>query len=280
MLVNQTTKMPKQKAIEILDDLINQAKTLYDKGWESVQFKKWEKSIEAAFYRIFDDSQNRLKDLKTIPFSPDHILDTTVGDGQREIMQATNNGIELTIGMLESYQDEIHKYWENGETLMLIENDKKEFSKIFISHSSLDKEICDAFVNLLEGIGIPEENIIYSSSPRHGVPANEGIFHFLRQHIAEGITVYYMLSDNYYESVYCLNEMGAAWVTQSDSSTFLLPNFTGQIKGVIDHNKKAYNLREPLDLIKLKNILVKQNNLQISELKWEEIKNRFLNITK
>lgn len=158
-----------------------------------------------------------------------------------------------------------------------IKGDKAMINKIFISHSSKDEIFCTAFVDFLEGIGIPEDMILYTSSPRHGIPGDENIFKYLRNHIAEGITVFYMLSDNYYQSPYCLNEMGAAWITQNDFSTFLLPNFTEGIKGVIDSDIKAYTLSVPYDLISLKAKLTKQFNLKVSDGKFEDLKSKLLN---
>jgi hypothetical protein len=159
-----------------------------------------------------------------------------------------------------------------------IEGSIQVTKKIFISHSSKDEIVCSAFVELLETIGISDELILYTSSPRHGVPGDVDIFEYLRKHLSEGITVFYMLSDNYYNSVYCLNEMGASWVVQNDFSTFILPNFSVKIDGVIDKNKKAYYLNAPIDLIHLKNKLVDNFTLQISETKWEDAKNKFLKI--
>jgi len=147
---------------------------------------------------------------------------------------------------------------------------------LFISHSSKDKVCCDAFVNMLESIGVPEDKIIYTSSPRHGVPGDEDIFDYLRSNLESGAMVFYMLSDNYYDSVYCLNEMGAAWIVKNDSSAFLLPNFTKRIDGVIDSNKKAYRLQSPLDLIQFKNKICALYDLSISEEKWEDVKSTFL----
>ncbi len=152
--------------------------------------------------------------------------------------------------------------------------------QLFISHSSKDDAICTAFVELLESIGIPEEMILYSSSPRHGIPSDLDIFDYLREQLSQGIIVFYMLSDNYYKSAYCLNEMGAAWIVQNEFSTFILPNFRGSIGGVIDKDKKAYTLNQPMDLIQLKNKLLERFELQISEMKWEEAKNKFLKVIK
>lgn len=185
-------------------------------------------------------------------------------------------GLEQKIN---NYLIEFENY--NNETTVLIpqkEGTNNTSKKIFISHSSKDKTICDAFIDLLEGIGLSENVILYSSSPRHGIPGDMDIFEYLRSHLDGGINVYYMLSDNYYQSVYCLNEMGAAWVKQNDSSTFLLPNFTKSIEGVIDNKKKAFTLNNPIDLVYLKNKLIAEFKIEVSEAKWEEIKNKFLNI--
>lgn len=181
---------------------------------------------------------------------------------------------------INNYLNELKNY--NSQPIQKNNNEQKDeqVKKIFISHASKDKVICNAFVELLEGIGIPESMILYSSSPRHGIPGDMDIFEYLRSHLADGITVYYMLSDNYYQSVYCLNEMGAAWVTQNDFSTFLLPNFTQSIDGVIDNKKKAYSLNNPVELVYLKNKLIEEFTVDVSDAKWEDIKNKFLEVVR
>jgi len=176
--------------------------------------------------------------------------------------------------MLENFYKELENVKELDENGY--NKEEKLTKKIFISHSSKDKKTCDSFVKLLENLGVPEKDILYTSSNRHGVPCDENIFEYLKRHIMKGITVYYMLSDNYYESAYCLNEMGAAWVVQNNFSTFLLPNFTGDINGVIDKDKKAFTLSSPMDLIEFKDKIIKKYNATISSKKWEEIKNEFL----
>ncbi|MYL56186.1 TIR domain-containing protein [Virgibacillus halodenitrificans] len=150
--------------------------------------------------------------------------------------------------------------------------------RIFISHSSSDVKICTAFVHLLEALGVPEKSILYSSSERFGIPADMDIFEYLRSSIVEKFNVYYMLSDNYYSSVYCLNEMGAAWINQNEYSTYILPNLTGEIKGVIDSSKKGFRLDNPINLNQLRAKIAKDFNSSISDNKWEEEKNKFLKI--
>lgn len=42
--------------------------------------------------------------------------------------------------------------------------------KLFISHSSKDKEYMDALVELLEDIGMPDGSFVCTSVPGHGIP--------------------------------------------------------------------------------------------------------------
>nr|WP_187307761.1 hypothetical protein [Ruminococcus sp. AF46-10NS] len=48
-----------------------------------------------------------------------------------------------------------------------------------------------------------------------------------------------MLSDNYYSSVACLNEMGATWVLKKEYRSILLPGLIQKIEGAINPNKIA-----------------------------------------
>ncbi|MGE7753278.1 toll/interleukin-1 receptor domain-containing protein [Lysinibacillus fusiformis] len=148
--------------------------------------------------------------------------------------------------------------------------------KIFISHASKDSNICNSFVELLEDLGIPEENILYTSLPRFGIPGDVDIYEYLRSRINEKFYMFYMLSDNYYNSPVCLNEMGAAWVAQNDYSTFILPNLSSGIKGVVDSKRKAWDITKAVELNNLKEKLVNDFNLTISLNKWEDKKNKFL----
>ncbi|MDR3584513.1 MAG: toll/interleukin-1 receptor domain-containing protein [Desulfosporosinus sp.] len=170
------------------------------------------------------------------------------------------------------------KFKAIDNTLNFEDRGQFEMKKIFISHSSKDKDICDAFVDVLEQLGVHETDILYTSSDRHGVPGDEDIFEYLKKHITERINVFYMLSDNYYKSAYCLNEMGASWIVQNEYSIFILPNLNCGIQGVIDSKKKGYNLASSIELIGLKEKITKMYNTSISEKKWEDVKSKFLTV--
>lgn len=97
--------------------------------------------------------------------------------------------------------------------------------KIFISHSSKNANYGEAMVELLTAIGIKDEEIIFTSNDAYGIPIGQNIFQWLKERINEKPYVLYLLSAEYYKSVACLNEMGAAWVTESKHAMLFTPDF-------------------------------------------------------
>src|SRR5690606_3548564 len=83
----------------------------------------------------------------------------------------------------------------------------------------------NALVQLLTGIGIKSEQIIFTSNSAFGIPIGQNIFNWLKDRINEKPYVIYLLSPEYYSSVACLNEMGAAWVIENQHSMIFTPNF-------------------------------------------------------
>jgi len=97
--------------------------------------------------------------------------------------------------------------------------------KIFISHSSDDSAYGNALVDLLRGLGVKENEVIYTSNVAYGIPLGENIFNWLKKQIIEKPYVIYLLSSSYYSSVACLNEMGAAWIVENDHTIIFTPDF-------------------------------------------------------
>lgn len=154
---------------------------------------------------------------------------------------------------------------------------------IFISHSEKDKEIASYFVDLLYDMGLKENNIFCSSRTEIGVPIKEDIYSYLCNILdSDDIISIFMLSENYYNSSACLNEMGAVWIKQKDYFVFLLPGFEfKQINGAINPNKKGIKLDSNIDTLKgeltnFKNEICKIFEIYISENRWEKQRDNFI----
>jgi len=97
--------------------------------------------------------------------------------------------------------------------------------KIFISHSSRNKFYGDKLVDLLRNVGVKEGEIIFTSNIAYGIPVGQNIFNWLKSQITEKPFVIYLLSEEYYQSIACLNEMGAAWIIENKHVALFTPNF-------------------------------------------------------
>jgi tetratricopeptide (TPR) repeat protein len=97
--------------------------------------------------------------------------------------------------------------------------------KIFISHSSKNTDYGLALVNLLTGVGVAHDSIVFTSDSSYGIPVGYKIFDWLKAQISDRPFVIFLLSPDYYSSVACLNEMGAAWVVENQHAALFTPNF-------------------------------------------------------
>ena len=120
--------------------------------------------------------------------------------------------------------------------------------KIFISHASANKEYGNALVELLRGIGIKEEEIIFTSNVAYGIPIGQNIFNWLKSQISEKPFVIYLLSKEYYASIACLNEMGAAWIIENEHAVIFTPNFDSSSRefqnGALDPREIGFHFND------------------------------------
>ncbi|MBP1047604.1 toll/interleukin-1 receptor domain-containing protein [Enterococcus sp. BWM-S5] len=124
--------------------------------------------------------------------------------------------------------------------------------KVFISHCNKDKKYSDIFAELLKIFGFRNEDIFYSSKVETGVNPGELIFDRLKKELKDEPIVLYFLSNNYYRSVPCLNEMGASWVMTDEHYPVALPNFSHKdIKGALDSNHLMLMLNTQLDVTEI-----------------------------
>ena len=157
-------------------------------------------------------------------------------------------------------------------------------NKLFISHCTKDTEYVKEFVGFLEDIGMPEGSIFCSSVEGYKIEWGVDIYEYLETEFNnpnKNLIVLFMLSENYYNSVPCLNEMGATWVLKKEYRSVLLPGFEyAKIDGAIDANKVGIKFDDPSLLYDLNDV-----NKQMAEFfgfdppvnsKWDRIRNNFI----
>jgi hypothetical protein len=128
--------------------------------------------------------------------------------------------------------------------------ERKNAKRIFISHSSKDKEVMEKFTDyiLQLGIGLSHEDIFCTSIEEMGIRNGEDI----RQHIKDNVQgadfSFLMLSKNYKKSEICLNEMGAVWAVDNRVRYYLLPNVDFKEIGWLCETNKAEKLYDSVVL--------------------------------
>lgn len=146
--------------------------------------------------------------------------------------------------------------------------------KIFISHSSKNKNFGEKLVELLRNIGIKESEIIYTSNTAYGIPIGQNIFNWLKSQITENPFVIYLLSEEYYQSIACLNEMGAAWIIENKHAAIFTPNFNLSSKefqnGALDPREIGFYINDEDRVLSFIQLLsedfdITKNHLLISQ---------------
>ena len=146
------------------------------------------------------------------------------------------------------------EYWTNKSSnkTMILDNIKNEnFSfKIFISHRTSDKDFVDIFVNFLVSIGVSYENVFCSSLP--GCDVQKNISDEIKDALNISVCNIVILSKEYYNSPYCLNECGIIWFLDSKGIPVIpigLEDISVQdMKGFLNSNFKLRKLNNANDL--------------------------------
>ena len=111
-----------------------------------------------------------------------------------------------------------------------------ETPTLFLSHADGDRPVIRLFVKLLEdGLRIPSNKIYVTALDRGGSIAGEQFIKAVFDRLDNPATIVLAcLSHNFYNSAFCSNEIGAAWIKQRKLFLYTIPPFTYKsLKGVM-----------------------------------------------
>lgn len=83
--------------------------------------------------------------------------------------------------------------------------------KVFISHSSANKEIAEQLCAYLARIGVKEKNVFCSSIIGQGVANGEKLNGAIGKAIRNSKLIVFLLSRDFLNSSYCIEELGVGW---------------------------------------------------------------------
>lgn len=257
------------KTDEIWRNLCSTAVLACDIDYGQLDFVKWKYSLLAELYGIYALRQ-------------DQIIQATI-----DLLESPWNGWEGKI-KFDSLTRNLNMICSRQDIYGNEEQTSKE-KKVFVSHASGDIKYVEAFVRLLEGIGLDEKNIFCSSLPKYRIKTDCDIYDAIKEQFdSYDIHMFYMLSKNYYRSAACLNEMGAAWIMQSKYTVLVLPGYNyKKINGAINPHQimvkfgsQSVQRKEVIfRLNDIKKSLIEELRLsEISDEQWIDRREDFLNI--
>ncbi len=184
---------------------------------------------------------------------------------------------------IEKYDNEPVVYFSAIESIIdcLIAIESQMIGKrIFISHSSKDKTIVEAFVDhiLCLGIGIDRNDIFCTSIEDLAISNGEDIRKHIQSTIRSAEYSFLLISDNYKSSEICINEMGAVWAYDANVRTYLLPNSDFNDIGWLNDPRKADKIENRVALDNLYEEMQEFYSIKNSVKTWGQQKEAFIRL--
>jgi TIR domain-containing protein len=150
--------------------------------------------------------------------------------------------------------------------------------RVFISHAAKDKSLVDPFVDLLvTGVGLTNNQVFCTSVEGLGIPAGKNFIQVIKSEIQNPELVIVLLSPNYYESVFCLCELGASWALSHEAHPLLVPPLEFRdVKDVLT-GVQLEKVDDPVGLSNLRDHICALFDIKdVPTARWDAKKNGFL----
>lgn len=155
----------------------------------------------------------------------------------------------------------------------------KNVPHLFISHASADKKLIDAFVDLLQtGIGLNHDQVFCTSLEGMDIPKGKDFIKFIHDKIQEPFLIIMIITPSYYESVFCLCELGATWAMSHSSFPIICPPIEySDLEGVLK-NQEVGKIDNPEDLDSLRDRIIEDGDIvnPSSTSRWNVKRDQFL----
>ena len=153
---------------------------------------------------------------------------------------------------------------------------------IFISHASKDHKLANAFADLLQlTCDLQQKDIFCTSVDGMSIPNGSNFVDVIRERLVGSKLVVFLLSQAYFDSEFCLTELGAAWAMATRPLFLIVPPIDySDLKGVLQ-NLQAGKINEPSHLTHFREALESALELKkTSGARWEAKRTEFLAIAK
>lgn len=101
---------------------------------------------------------------------------------------------------------------------------------LFVSHAAKDKPVIDEFFKLLQtGAGVSLEEAFVSSVSGVDIPAGNDFVDDVKDNLIESDIIILFITPNYYDSRFCIAELGAAWIKEKNIFPLVAPDLEREI---------------------------------------------------
>jgi hypothetical protein len=263
--------------IKQLEKLLGQTSTIQKEDSSDPDFKIWKNLVERTLIKIYEDKSFQVIEFKKLLFFYNPTFYSLGDDFTSEHRERFRRDLTTAKKTISSYISELKDELEEIKDVQpQIQTDKK-INKIFISHSSSDKEFVEELIDILETIGLHNNQIFCSSFEGYGIDLGENFLERIKNELDENILVLFILSTNFYSSPICLCEMGATWIKTNEHIPILIPPFDFKdIQGVVPLTQ-GFKINDSLKLNLFKEKITNVFNLTlIDNSTWERKRDRIL----
>lgn len=249
-------------------------KKRYDKVMVSQieeQIKRWQYATKAVLATCFRAGSDQYREFEhTIVEHRDFNLDAKL-----DLANEVNSGRNALSAIIEA--ESLKMDIQSPSLAGGVSAEKKKCPLVFISHCGKQKAFVKALVELFESCGFSGDNMFCSSVSGFNIDEGEDIVDTLRKKFVDyNLYVIYVLSSDFFDSPYCMNEVGAAWVLQAANSIIEIHDLDeSKIDGVISKTKNRISFKTDDDdtlfdkMTELRNKILDFAGLgKVSESNW------------
>ncbi len=238
------------------------------------EYHEWRAETEDLFFQVFGDSNPQFQEFRTLPKSGNGYTLMHSFDQQYPIFK-------ILIKKIESGEISLKKE-SMGKISRSLEKSEKT---VFISHAVSDKEIINAFVDLvlLGGLSIQIDQIFCVSTDGAKIKSGTDWRNAIKESLDSSRIIFLIITPNYKESEFCLCEMGAAWMTDAHVLPLILDPINYKTVGVIQEPNQIEKLLDESSLDRIKDIVQEVLNIPSSLVKsdrWTVKKREFISTVK
>lgn len=238
------------------------------------EYHEWRAESEDLFYHFFNDSNPQFQEFRSLPKD---------GNGYR-LMHYFDQQYPIFKILI--------KKIESGEATDNKSHISKSMSKktvqvktVFISHAVNDKEIANAFVDLLilGALSVPIDQVFCISTDGTKIKSGSDWRNSIRDSLTSAKIIILIITPNYKESEFCLCEMGAAWITNAQVLPLIVEPINYKTVGVIQEPNQIERLLDEGSLDRIKDII--QDELKLSSAlvksdRWTAKKKEYISSVK